>query len=144
MIEQVTVFLENSSGRLAQLTRALGDANIDMHALMLADTEDFGVVRIICDSPRRARDLLAELGFGVSISHVTAVEIPDRPGGLADVLEILGTAGINVEYAYCYVKPGADGAIDVLKVDGVNADDVLRAADYRVLDADALYCTGDA
>ena len=139
MVEQVSVFLENSSGRLAQLTRALGDAGIDMHALMLADTEEFGVVRILCDSPQRARDLLADLGFGASVSQVTAVEVPDRPGGLADVLEALESAGVNVEYAYCYVKPGADAAVDVLKVDGVNADAVLEAAGFRVLRADDLY-----
>lgn len=144
MVEQVSVFLENSSGRLAQLTRALGDAGIDMHALMVADTEEFGVVRIICDSPQRARELLDALGFSASLSQVTAVEVPDRPGGLADVLETLGTAGINVEYAYCYVKPGAGAAVDVLKVDGVNADQVLRAAGLRVLDALDLYDSVDS
>jgi len=143
MVEQVSVFLENSSGRLAQLTRALGDAGIDMHALMVADTEEFGVVRIICDSPKRARDLLDTLGFSASLSRVTAVEVPDRPGGLADVLETLGAAGINVEYAYCYVKPGADAAVDVLKVDGMNADEVLRSAGLRVLDAGDLYTASD-
>lgn len=144
MVEQVSVFLENSTGRLAELTRALGDAGIDMHALMVADTEEFGIVRIICDSPKRARELLEGLGFGASISAVTAVEVPDRPGGLADVLETLGASGVNVEYAYCYVKPGADAAIDVFKVDGANADAVLRSAGFRVLDAQDLYGVADA
>lgn len=139
MIEQVSVFLENSTGRLAQLTRALGDADIDMHALMVADTEEFGVVRIICDRPQVAQSLLEEHGFGVSLTAVTAVEVPDKPGGLAEVLEALGDGGVNVEYAYCYVKPGADAAVDVFKVDGFNADAVLREAGFRVLDAADLY-----
>jgi len=139
MIEQVSVFLENSTGRLAQLTRALGDAGIDMHALMVADTEEFGVVRIICDRPQAAKSVLEELGFGVSLTAVTAVEVPDRPGGLAEVLEALGDGGVNVEYAYCYVKPGADAAVDVFKVDGMNADAVLTDAGFRVLAAADLY-----
>jgi len=139
MIEQLSVFLENSTGRLAQLTRALGDADIDMHALMVADTEEFGVVRIICDRPHDARDLLGGLGFGVSVTPVTAVEVPDRPGGLADVLEALGAGGVNVEYAYCYVKPGADAAVDVFKVEGADADAILAGAGFRVLSGDDLY-----
>jgi len=139
MIEQVSVFLENSTGRLAQLTRALGDAGIDMHALMVADTEEFGVVRIICDRPQAAKSVLEEHGFGVSLTAVTAVEVPDRPGGLAEVLEALGDGGVNVEYAYCYVKPGADAAVDVFKVDGMNADTVLTDAGFRVLAAADLY-----
>ena len=139
MIEQVSVFLENSSGRLAQLTRVLGDAGIDMHALMVADTEEFGVVRIICDRPQAAQSLLEVHGFGVSLTPVTAVEVPDRPGGLAEVLEALGAGGVNVEYAYCYVKPGADAAVDVFKVDGFNADAVLRDAGFKVLEASDLY-----
>lgn len=141
MIEQVSVFLENSSGRLAQLTRALGDAGIDMHALMVADTEEFGVVRIICDRPQSALSVLEKHGFGVSLTPVTAVEVPDRPGGLAEVLEALGAGGVNVEYAYCYVKPGADAAVDVFKVDGINADGVLRDAGFRVLEASDLYAS---
>jgi hypothetical protein len=143
MIEQVSVFLENSTGRLAQLTRTLGDAGIDMHALMVADTEEFGVVRIICDRPKDARDLLGDLGFGVSVTAVTAVEVPDRPGGLAEVLEALGAGGVNVEYAYCYVKPGADAAVDVFKVDGVNSDQILTDAGFKVLEASDLYQVGE-
>jgi hypothetical protein len=143
MIEQVSVFLENSTGRLAQLTRTLGDAGIDMHALMVADTEEFGVVRIICDRPKDARDLLGDLGFGVSVTAVTAVEVPDRPGGLAEVLEALGAGGVNVEYAYCYVKPGADAAVDVFKVDGVNSDRILTDAGFKVLQGSDLYQVGE-
>ena len=139
MIEQVSVLLENSTGRLAELTRALGDAGIDMHALMVADTESFGVVRIICDTPRAARDILAGRGFSVTLTPVIAVEVPDRPGGLADVLEALGRADKNVEYAYCFVKPAGDAAVDVLKVDDISAEETLLAEGYSVLRPDSVY-----
>lgn len=140
MIEQVSVFLENKPGRLAELTRALGDAGIDMHALMVADTSEFGVVRIICDTPRAARRLLEERGFGVSVAHVLAVAVPDVPGGLADVLEALGEHGINVDYAYCFVEPSGDHAIDVFKVDDpAEAARVLQAAGFRTLAPEELY-----
>lgn len=139
VIEQVSVFLENTSGRLAQLTRTLGDAHIDMHALMVADTSEFGVVRIICDAPQRAKRALEEQGFGASIAHVLAVEVPDRPGGLADILEALDGAQMNVEYAYCFVKQSGDFAVDVLKVDDHNAEAVLSGAGFRVIAPEELY-----
>ncbi len=140
MIEQLSVFLENQPGRLADVCRVLGDTGVNMRALMVADTQEFGVVRIICDRPRTAKGTLESAGFGVSVTGVIAVEVPDRPGGLADVLETLGSEGINVEYAYCFVEPGVGGAaVDVLKVDGERGLDVLEAAGYRVLRATDLY-----
>jgi len=140
VIEQVSVFLENKSGRLAELTRTLGDAGINMHALMVADTADFGVVRIICDAPERAKELLDAAGFGASLTHVLAVEVPDRPGGLADLLEALQSADLNVEYAYCFVEPcGGTAAVDVFRVDDQRAEAVLSAAGFRVLAPSELY-----
>lgn len=139
MIEQVSVFLENRAGRLAELTRVLGDAGIDMHALMVADTSEFGVVRIICDRPRAAAAALEAQGFAASVARVVAVAVPDRPGGLADVLEALDREGLNVEYAYCFVRPSADAAVDVLKVDAEGAAEVLESAGFSVLSAESLY-----
>jgi hypothetical protein len=139
MIQQLSVFLENSAGRLGQLTRALGDAGINMHALMVADTEQFGVVRIIADSPHRAKDILDELGFSAKLTPVVAVEVPDRPGGLADVLESLGDSGVNIEYAYCFLEPHSDAAVDVFKIDAPNAEDVLKESGFRVLVEADLY-----
>ena len=139
MIEQVSVFLENKAGRLAGLCRALGDAGVDMHALMVADTEEFGVVRIICDTPNRAKDLLDEQGFSASVTPVIAVEIPDRPGGLADVLEALQAARVSVEYAYCFVEPSGAAAVDIFKVDAPGADEVLSKAGFRSLAPAELY-----
>lgn len=144
MIDQVSVFLENTAGRLAELTRTLGDAGIDMHALMVADTSEFGVVRIICDRPVRAKNALEGAGFGVSVTQVVAVEVPDRPGGLADVLETLGSAGLNVEYAYCFVRSVGASAVDVFKVDAAGAPGILRDAGFTVLEAADLYASDDA
>lgn len=143
MVMQLTVFLENSPGRLAGLTRALGDAGVNMRALMVADTAEFGVVRIICDRPDIARRALEEAGFSVSVTNVIAVEVPDSPGGLADVLEVIGGVGANVEYAYCFVEPEGDAAIDVFRVEDVaGVSDALRRAGMRVLDEGDVYATG--
>jgi hypothetical protein len=140
MVEQVSVFLENTAGRLAELTRALGDAGINMRALMVADTTEFGVVRIICDTPRRAVRVLDEAGFGASLTEVLAVEVPDRPGGLADVLEALRADGINVEYAYCFVEPAGDAAVDILRVDEPErARQALARAGITLADPARLY-----
>lgn len=138
-IDQLSVFLENKPGHLARMARSLADAGINMRALMIADTAEFGVARIICDQPHVAKQRLEAEGYGVSLTSVIAVEIPDRPGGLADVLETLGAASVNVEYAYAFVEPGVDAAVDVLKVDGQRAAEVLEAAGIRILGADKLY-----
>lgn len=139
MVKQLTVFLENSPGRLARLTRALGDAEVNMRALMVADTAEFGVVRIICDRPEVAKDALENAGFSVSVTDVIAVAIPDRPGGLADTLEVLGAEDLNVEYAYCFVEPGGSSAVDVFRVERVDdAMRVLAEAGIRVLRAEEI------
>jgi hypothetical protein len=139
VIDQVSVFLENKAGRLATLARTLGDAGINMHALMVADTSEFGVIRIICDDPEQAKDLLDQRGFSATITRVVAVEIPDTPGGLADLLEVLDGEGLNVEYAYAFVEPGGNAAVDIIKVDDQRAEGVLSGAGFRVLAASELY-----
>jgi hypothetical protein len=139
MVDQVSVFIENRAGRLAELTRTLGDAGINMHALMVADTAEFGVVRIITDAPNTAKRLLDERGFSASVTPVIAVPVPDRPAGLAELLETLDAAKMGVEYAYCFVQPSGGLAVDVLKVDDPRAELVLRAAGFAPLAPEALY-----
>ncbi|MDR1713562.1 MAG: ACT domain-containing protein [Coriobacteriales bacterium] len=139
MIDQITVFLENDKGRLAALCRTLGDAGISMHALTVADTAQYGVARIIADTPARAYEVLNEKGFRASLTKVFAIEVPDSAGGLATLLEALGAAGINVEYAYCFAVDGGK-AIDVLRVDNHdNAEQVITAAGFRVAQPSELY-----
>lgn len=139
MIDQVTVFLENRKGRLASLCRALGDAGVSMHAMTVADTTDYGIVRIIADSPQKARETLIEAGFRATLTKVLAVAVPNRAGALADLLEALDRAEINVEYAYCFAIEG-DMAIDVLRIEGEgNVRETIEAAGFRLLEAHEIY-----
>lgn len=140
MIEQLSVFLENESGRLAVLCRTLGDAGFNMHALVVADTSEYGVARVICDRPHAARRVLEGAGFAVSVTRVLAIAVPDRAGGLADVLERLGSAGVNVEYLYCYVRPGGDFAVDIVRVEDPDAaTDALQLGGFQLVRASDIY-----
>lgn len=140
MIEQLSVFLENRPGRMAELARVLGASGNNMRAFVVADTAEFGVARVIVDRPKAAKKALEDAGFGVSVTDVIAVEVPDRPGGLAEVLDALGDARINVEYAYCFVEPNGDVAVDVFRVeDPVAATAALEAAGIGVRPAHDIY-----
>jgi len=135
MVDQITVFLENSEGRLAALCRAFSDAQVNMSALTIADTADYGVVRIICDNPQKALDVLADEGFRAIATKVSAIQVPNRPGGLADLLDTLATLNLNLEYGYCFSVNG-EFAVDVLKIRGEAAEDaakVLEDAGFKIL-----------
>ena len=116
-VEQISVFLENKAGRLAEVTRILGEAGINIRALSLADTTDFGILRLIVDRYDRAREILKEKGFTVGKTEVVAAEVPDRPGGLASVLQVLAQAGINVEYMYAFVQHSGKNAVIIFRFD---------------------------
>ncbi|MBP3384413.1 MAG: ACT domain-containing protein [Firmicutes bacterium] len=116
-IKQVSVFLENTKGRLAEITRLLADNNVDLKAMSIAETADFGILRVIVEDPENAVAILKGKGFIASITDVVAVELNDRPGGFADVLEILAKEGINVNYVYSTIHSKKDTAMIVLKVE---------------------------
>lgn len=139
MIDQLTVFLENSEGRLGALCRAVGDAGINMHALTIAEVADYGVVRIICSDPVGAVAALDAAGFRAMKTSVVAVLIPDEPGSLARLLEALEAADINVEYGYCFSQSSI-GAADVLKVkDTDKACAAIEAAGFKLLEYSDLF-----
>lgn len=141
MIDQITVYLENKEGHLAALCRTLGDAGIDMHSLTIADTDDFGVIRIIADDPERALTVLRDREYRASITKVAAIEVPDRPGGLADVLEVLATTGVNIEYSYCFATP-TRRAVFVMKIHGGNEVlEKLTDAGFKALQPADVYAT---
>ncbi len=117
MISQLTVFLENEKGRLAAACRDRADAGINMHALNLADTADFGVVRMLCDTPEAAAGALEAAGYRATVTPVLAVRVPNVPGGLARLLSFMDEQEANIEYGYCF-SVNDDVAVDVLKVDG--------------------------
>ena len=99
-IHQISVFLENRSGQLAEITRLLADANVDIRALSIAETTDYGLARMIVDDSAKASSILLQHGDILSMTPVWAVEVPDRPGGLADMLGILAENHVDVEYMY--------------------------------------------
>ncbi|ACV22365.1 amino acid-binding protein [Slackia heliotrinireducens] len=142
MIEQLSVFLVNDKGRLAHLTRRLAKNNINLHALFIADTSEFGVVRIFCDTPRKAADVLNAAGYRARVNSVVAVKVPDEPGGLAKLLEFLDANDFNIEYGYC-VSHSQGSAMDVLKIDDDSVEDKLVEAGFEVYEAKDVYTLDD-
>lgn len=139
-VKQISVFLENKRGRLAAVARLLAEKEINIRALSIADTSDFGILRLIVDQPDRAYQVLKEGGFTVSATDVLAVAVPDKPGGLAPALAALEAAGINIEYLYAFVAKCADLAMVLFKVnDTEKAVAVLNQAGYKVPDAQEVY-----
>ncbi len=116
-IKQISVFLENKKGRLLEATEALAKAGINIRALSIADTSEFGILRLIVPEPERAKEVLETSNFSVRETEVIAVGVPDRPGGLASILSILNNAEINVEYVYAFVQKSGEKAVVVLKIE---------------------------
>lgn len=139
-VDQISVFLENKSGRLCEVCRALGAAGINIRALSLADTSDFGILRIIVNDSARALEVLKTSGFTASRTEVVAVEVPDRPAGLADILDILGRENINVEYMYAFVERSSNNALLVFRFDeNDRAIQVLGANGLKVVEGRRVY-----
>ncbi|MBX3727924.1 MAG: ACT domain-containing protein [Candidatus Sumerlaeia bacterium] len=133
-VQQISIFLENRAGRLAAVARLLGDEGINIRALSLADTSDFGILRLIVDRPDAAQQALRREQFTYSTTDVVAVEIPDVPGGLAGVLEVLQDGGVNVEYMYAFVEKANDRAVVVFRFENLEgAASLLESAGVRVL-----------
>jgi len=121
IVKQICVFLENRKGRLAELTHLLGENKINIRAISLADTSDFGIVRLIVNDTEKAYQVLKKAELTASINNVIAVEVSDKPGGLASVLAILQSAGQNVEYLYGFLEKKTDKAIMIFRFDEIDA-----------------------
>jgi len=116
------------------MARILGKHGINMRALTVAETIDYGVVRFIADNPEKAADVLRNHGFTVSETDVIAVVVPDRPGGLAGVLKLLSENNLNIEYLYCFSEPEKDRAIDVMRIENTElAEQILKSAGFELL-----------
>ncbi len=115
--EQISIFIENKEGRLAEVTSILRDANVNIRALSLADTTDFGVLRLIVSDNKKAQAALKKEGFTVGITHVLAVEVKDEPGGLNDILDPLCENEVNVEYMYAFANSQSKNAIMIFRFD---------------------------
>ena len=115
--KQISVFIENKRGRLAEITRILGENGVDMRALCIADTADFGILRIIADKTDLAVKVLKAKGFAVSITDVVALAVEDKPGGLAAALAVFDECDINIEYMYHFIRNKSEMATIIARVD---------------------------
>ena len=139
MLDQLSVFVANQKGRVARVCRVLADTDINMHSLFVADTEEFGVIRIFCDTPLAAAAALKEAGFRASVTKVIGVRVENVPGGLAKMLEFLDANDVNVQYLYCFLN-GEETAIDVLKVDDApQVETLLADAGYAIAAPEEIY-----
>jgi hypothetical protein len=136
---QISVFLENKSGRLAELTNALASAGVNIRALSLAETIDYGVLRLIVDKPGDAEKALSDAGFTVTETEVIAVAMSDRPGGLAGIVDMITQGGLNIEYLYAFVGQRGENAIVIFRIDDVKAAvAALQKGGAHILSADEL------
>ncbi len=138
-IEQISIFIENRSGRLAKITSQLGAAGVNIRAMSLADTSDFGILRLIVNDTQKALSVLKGQGFTVRISQVMAVQIVDQPGKLGRFLTILEKAGLNVEYMYAYVQKSGDHAVIIFNFEDLDrVIQVVQEAGLTILNRDEL------
>jgi len=139
-VEQISVFLENKAGRLAEVTRILAEARINIRALSLADTSDFGILRLIVNDNAKAKRELKAHGFTVGKTDVVAVEVSDQPGGLHHILQILQKANVNVEYMYAFVQQSGENAVIIFRFDNLEeALRFLKENGVKVIEGEKLY-----
>ncbi|MDR1490106.1 MAG: ACT domain-containing protein [Desulfovibrio sp.] len=139
-IDQISVFVENSPGRLAEVTEIIGGAGIDLRAVSIADTADFGVLRIIAAEPLRAVELLRSANCVVSVTQVLAVALKDVPGSLAAVLRVLADAGVSIEYLYAFITRKKGDAYVILRVeDNARAEKILCEKGITLVDGAEIY-----
>ena len=136
-VKQISIFVENRPGKLLEIVKILAGENIDMRALSIAETSDYGILRLIVDSPEKAESALKREGWVTSVTPVVAIRIPDEPGSLEHVLTILADAGISIEYSYAFLTSQKDSACLVLRVaDTEETMEILKAKGIDVLSSD--------
>jgi hypothetical protein len=139
MVKQLSVFIQNKSGKIASVTITLYENGIDIRALSIADTADFGILRMLVSDVEKAREALAKENCIVSVNEVDVVSVPDSPGGLAEVLQKMSDAHIDIEYMYSLIDRGTDDAYMVFRfADDVNALDVLEANGLKTVPGEKL------
>ena len=116
-VKQISIFVENTAGRMAAILSELAENNININALSIADTSDFGILRLIVNDPDKAYDVIKKKGLSARITNVVAVEMSTEVGGLADVLSKLSEAGVNIEYMYAFNGRFNNSAVVILRVD---------------------------
>lgn len=140
LIKQISIFVENKPGRLSAITKLLSDNEIDIRALSVADTKDFGILRLIVNNPDKACEVLKEADCTVSLTNVIAIGIHDKPGGLAVAMECLYAANISVEYMYAFISKSEDQAYVILRVENNDkAVEALKENNFTILKAEEVY-----
>jgi hypothetical protein len=140
MIKQISVFVENKKGRLARITDVLGQGGIDLIALSIADTTNFGIMRCIVNDPDKALKLLRANDMTASTTDVIVAEVVDKPGGLSHVLSLLDKADISVEYLYSFVRKPNENALILFRVEDIDAAvKALRAGGVKLLNEQDIY-----
>lgn len=139
-VQQIAIFLENKTGRLAEITTTLAENGINIRALSLADTADFGILRLIVNDTDKAKKVLKDQGFTVGANEVLVVEVPDRPGGLASALQAVRNAGLNIEYMYAFSKKSGESGLIIFRFEDLTAArEVFQQAGIRILSGDEVY-----
>lgn len=140
LIKQISIFVENKPGRLNSITKLLKDNDIDIRALSIADTKDFGILRLIVNKPELACEALKGADCTVSITNVIAIGINDKPGGLADAMDCLYRANISVEYMYAFITKTSDQAYVILRVENNDkALEALQDENFTILTGKEVY-----
>ena len=140
LVKQLSVFMENKPGRLNSITKLLKDNDIDIRALSIADTKDFGILRLIVNKPELACEVLKGADCTVSITNVIAIGINDKPGGLADAMDCLYRANISVEYMYAFITKTSDQAYVILRVENNDkALEALQDENFTILTGKEVY-----
>jgi hypothetical protein len=141
ILKQVSVFLENKSGRLAEVAKVLGENDIDISALSIADTTDFGILRLIVNKPDKAVRVLKDNGFTVGTTDVIAITVEDHPGGLASVLALLDRIQVDIEYMYAFIGNKASGrAMVILRVENPeSAIETLQENNVDIMPSSEVY-----
>ena len=139
-IRQLSVFVENKQGSLHDITDALAKAGINLRSMCVADTSNYGIVRIIADDPEKAKALLDSDGHAANIRHINAFAVPDQPGGLAKVLSLLEGKGVNIEYMYALITSEDGKAYSVMRTGNTEeTDEILKANGIELLDEAKLH-----
>ena len=138
-IHQISVFLENRAGQLAEITKLLAQEHVDIRAISIAETADYGLARMIVDDSQKASSILLQHGTVLSMTPVWVVEVPDRPAGLADLLAVLAENHVDVEYMYSLFTRRNDTAYMVLRISNETAFlNALNSAGIKVVSKEAL------
>ena len=140
LVKQLSVFVENKPGGMAPVIKALGENNINISALSLADTSEYGILRLIVAEPEKAVKVIKEMGIAVKLTEVLVVAMDDTPGGLSKILDIFVNAGINIDYMYAFVGSVTNKALMVVKVsDAALASNELGKAGISTKEAKEIY-----